>query len=701
MKKLFPTLFKHSFATFVLALIITSFSITFNHTASAVTASDWKAGRIIDDGLFTNGRDMSVGDIQHFLNTKVPNCDTSGQQTSEFGGPDLNGDGRTTRAEYAQSRGYSTTFTCLKDYYEVPKTEPNSNPPISNYGGAPRPTGSVSAAQLIWDAAQRSSINPKVLLVKIATESAGPLTSDDWPLKKQYDYAMGAHCPDSGPGGSANCDPAYAGFSIQMYEAASLMRWYIDSMDKPWWQYKKPYQNNEILWNVVERGCGGSNVYIETKATAALYTYTPYQPNSAALNNMYGEGDNCSAYGNRNFWRVFNDWFGTSSVNGRVYIDQYDNVTDADGESATFGFRLNMRPSHPVTVLINISKPESIGIVGGTDRVVISPDSWDKADQNIVTLYGKNDGSNTSTAATITTTEVSSYDPQFDLLTGIDVGDPMVLNQGGARAITRLYSSALNKHVYSSRAEEISMLVNQGYVNEGAPFNACEAGDQNIARLKKGTTSIMLISNSSEYSSALGAGYTTDGPIFSVSLNATTTVYRLRNNSENYFYTTSSAERDSAVASHGYTYEGVAFKACLPTDKPVFRMINRQTTNHFYTASSNERDSAGASGYRSEGIAFYIKPAESNYTQVTRLYNSASRSHFYTIDQNEINAAVSSGYRQEGVAFSIPSSSIDSAPVYRLYNATKRAHFYTAMGSERSVAASYGYSYEGIGFNAR
>ena len=36
----------------------------------------------------------------------------------------------------------------------------------------------------------------------------------------------------------------------------------------------------------------------------------PYRPNAAALANLYGTGDACSAYGNRNFWRYFNDWFG-------------------------------------------------------------------------------------------------------------------------------------------------------------------------------------------------------------------------------------------------------------------------------------------------------------------------------------------------------------------------------------------------------
>jgi hypothetical protein len=41
----------------------------------AVSAGDWKPGRIIDDAVFFNKNAMSVGQIQDFLNAKVPNCD--------------------------------------------------------------------------------------------------------------------------------------------------------------------------------------------------------------------------------------------------------------------------------------------------------------------------------------------------------------------------------------------------------------------------------------------------------------------------------------------------------------------------------------------------------------------------------------------------------------------------------------------------
>ena len=286
----------------------------FKRAGSAVTASDWKAGSIIEDGIFTAASSMSTADIQSFLNSKVPACDSNGTKTSEFGGG--------TRAQWAIARGYPGAFTCLRDYYEVPKTEPGNYIPANNYGGKAIPAGAISAAQMIYNASQRYQINPKVLLVTIHKESSGPLTVDEWPLEKQYTYAMGAHCPDSGPGGSANCDVNYSGFSMQIAESAALMRWYLDSMSQSWWQYKKPYQNNYILWNVSQTGCGGGNVYIENKATAALYTYTPYQPNQAALNNMYGTGDGCSAYGNRNFWRIFNDWFGSGENYDWQIVDQ-------------------------------------------------------------------------------------------------------------------------------------------------------------------------------------------------------------------------------------------------------------------------------------------------------------------------------------------------------------------------------------------
>lgn len=273
----------------------------------AVSGSSWRAGNMISDPIFTNKSSMTVSQIQTFLNSKMPSCDTDGSEPSEYGGG--------TRADYGRANGNPPPFTCLKSYWEVPKTKPSSTVPKSNYGGKPRPTGSRSAARLIYDAAQAYNISPKVLLVTLQKEQS--LLTDEWPFKRQFLYAMGAHCPD-GPAG-AQCDPNYSGFSLQMREGAELFRYYIDNMTKSWWPYKKPFKDNSILWQDPNiQNCGSKTVYIQSKATAALYTYTPYQPNSAALANLYGSGDmadpdppNCSSFGNRNFWRIFHDWFGS------------------------------------------------------------------------------------------------------------------------------------------------------------------------------------------------------------------------------------------------------------------------------------------------------------------------------------------------------------------------------------------------------
>lgn len=257
--------------------------------ASAVTGGDWQAGRIIDDSVFNNPGAMNTTTIQQFLNSKVPVCDTNGTQTSELGGG--------TRAQYGTAHGYPPPYVCLRDYYENPQTHEN------NLQGRGIPAGGISAAQIIATAAVNHNINPQVLLVTLQKESVGPLVTDTWPFWNQYTNPMGAGCPDSAP-----CDPQYAGFYNQVMNAAQRFRYYANNPS----QYRyKAYQNNDILYKP-GGVCGSSNVYIQTQATANLYIYTPYQPNQAALNNLYGSGDGCSSYGNRNFWRIFNDWFGST-----------------------------------------------------------------------------------------------------------------------------------------------------------------------------------------------------------------------------------------------------------------------------------------------------------------------------------------------------------------------------------------------------
>ncbi len=190
-----------------------------SYPVGAANKKNWIAGNIISDANFTDEDSMSVSDIQSFLNRRIGSCDVQGSGIATEYNSNL------TRAQYAKARGWAAPpYVCLNKYYEVPKTTPGAGTPKNNWNESlTRPSGSKSAAWIIKDAAERYNISPKVLLVKIATESAGPLTSDKWPLYSQYKYAMGSHCPDSGPGGSANCDSDYSGFSILQLQTLFLI----------------------------------------------------------------------------------------------------------------------------------------------------------------------------------------------------------------------------------------------------------------------------------------------------------------------------------------------------------------------------------------------------------------------------------------------------------------------------------------------
>ena len=159
-----------------------------------------------------------------------------------------------------------------------------------------------SAAHIIWQAAQDYSINPQVLIVLLEKEQS--LVTDPWPNHRQYAKATGFACPDTG-----GCDAKDAGFKNQVRKAAALFR---EVLDGGWSNYPA-YTTVEIQYHP-NKSCSKSNVYIQNRATSALYRYTPYQPNSAALAAGTGTGDSCSSYGNRNFYNLFTEWFGDAKT---------------------------------------------------------------------------------------------------------------------------------------------------------------------------------------------------------------------------------------------------------------------------------------------------------------------------------------------------------------------------------------------------
>ena len=167
------------------------------------------------------------------------------------------------------------------------------------------------AAHIIWQTAQDYKINPQVLLVLLQKETG--LITDPIPNNGDYRKATGYGCPDTAP-----CSAQYYGFKNQVRKAAALFRTVLDG---GWTNY--PLGENYIQYNPAWE-CGGSVVNIRSLATSALYRYTPYQPNEGALAAGYGTAY-CGAYGNRNFYLYFEDWFGgiKEEVDIRSGIEKY------------------------------------------------------------------------------------------------------------------------------------------------------------------------------------------------------------------------------------------------------------------------------------------------------------------------------------------------------------------------------------------
>ncbi|MFJ8895792.1 cell wall-binding repeat-containing protein [Leifsonia sp. NPDC102414] len=258
--------------------------------------SDFKPGYIISDYNFYNGSALDAGRIQSFLNSQVSSC----------------------RAGY----------TCLKDYRQNTYSRAGDALCAAYTGGA-----NETAATIIAKVGAACGISQKVILVLLQKEQS--LVTDDWPTTGQYNKATGYACPDT-----SACDTQYYGFYNQVYMAA--------------WQFKRygnpPGTSNSFTWFPVGQvsairwspvaSCGAGNVLIQNAATAALYYYTPYQPNAAALANMYGTGDSCSAYGNRNFWRLYTDWFGPTT-GGAAPIGNYESATVGGSTFAIAGWAID------------------------------------------------------------------------------------------------------------------------------------------------------------------------------------------------------------------------------------------------------------------------------------------------------------------------------------------------------------------------
>lgn len=276
----------------ILGVFVAVFLFTFlvqksriNDDVSAASLANFDPGYIISDYQMGNYNSMSEADIQRFLTAKNPCANSNYSYYLSLSS--------NTKYWWHWADGH---FVCLSE---------------ERFGDGEVIGSGDTAAHIIWQAAQDYRINPQALIVLLQKESS--LITDPIPNNGDYRKATGYGCPDT-----AACSSKYYGFKNQVRNAAALFRTVLDG---GWTNY--PLGNNYIQYNP-NAACGGSIVNIRSRATSALYRYTPYQPNAGALAAGYGTAS-CGAYGNRNFYLFFQDWFGGITDEGWPSI--YDIMT--------------------------------------------------------------------------------------------------------------------------------------------------------------------------------------------------------------------------------------------------------------------------------------------------------------------------------------------------------------------------------------
>lgn len=249
--------------------------------AQAANGQEFDPGNIVSDAVFFDGPALSASQIQKFLESKVPTC------YKAAGGPE-----------------------CLRNYRQ-------NTPSIAAdaYCKAYQGGTNERASTIVAKVAKACGVSAKALIVLMEKEqslvTAGS-SAQYPPTNYKYQKATGFACPDTAP-----CDPKFTGIFYQLYYAARQYQRYAAGGFYSWYKLG----TNSILVNP-KSSCGRVTVNIKSKATVGLYFYTPYVPNKAALSNLYGTGDSCSSYGNRNFWRIFTDWFGSTQIPVRSTVQK-------------------------------------------------------------------------------------------------------------------------------------------------------------------------------------------------------------------------------------------------------------------------------------------------------------------------------------------------------------------------------------------
>ena len=285
--------------------------IGFAAPSEAADAADFDPGYLVSDEDFFAGAAMTATEVDKFIAGMNAGC-TSGR-------------------------------VCLENYREDVTAKA-----ASTLGGTLRCAAIPAAArqtagQIITTVGKACGISPKAILVILQKEQS--LVTSRAPSSTAFQASMGAGCPDTAP-----CNGAYAGFYENVYYGAKLLKGYTMPSSTHFSRFAAgkvasiPQHPCTVYKSKCETGkpqCGYTKVAVKNLATHALYVYTPYTPNALALKYMYTAvpealaGEECSSYGNRNFWRLWTDWFGPTGSAGALAVAAL--YAEQGGASGTLG----------------------------------------------------------------------------------------------------------------------------------------------------------------------------------------------------------------------------------------------------------------------------------------------------------------------------------------------------------------------------
>ena len=178
------------------------------------------------------------------------------------------------------------------------------------------------ASEIIWDYAQKFSLNPRFITVLLQREQS--LIEDTSPSTDQLNWAMGYAICDS----CSKSDPLlqkFSGFANQIYYAAKRIREsYLSDLENRGFTESGIGPGREVVIDGIE-------VIPQNFATSVLYTYTPH------LN------------GNKNFAKIWDRWFNNRHVDGSLLQDKssggiwliQNNVRRPITSKAAFASRFN------------------------------------------------------------------------------------------------------------------------------------------------------------------------------------------------------------------------------------------------------------------------------------------------------------------------------------------------------------------------